>query len=110
MDKFNPSWSLVVMVEAGVPVLNVLKAYDSVTNESTRLAFEAESDSDLLHKATAQVELIEYVLSNDPTVERDRLLLVLDTIKPRIENLSTGTPLLERVQLICDRKLSSRLH
>lgn len=102
-DKFSPGWSLIVMVDAGVPVLDVLKTFNSVVNEPTGFVLQPGSETELLDRAAAKVALVEYVLSNEIKVERDLLLLELDPLQAKLKELATENPLLGRLDEIYRR-------
>jgi hypothetical protein len=58
------------------------------------------SATEQIEECSAILELIEYALSNRMPMERDRLLLKLDSMGRRIDNMAGSQGLQDRFELV----------
>jgi hypothetical protein len=89
------------LLEAGVPTLDLFDAFESVTKEPNNgLMLRTGSATEQIEEFSAILELIEYALSNRMPLERDRLLLKLDSMRRQIDNMAGSRDLRDRFELV----------
>jgi hypothetical protein len=80
-------------------MMDVLEAFESVTRESNNgLTLRSVSAAEHMEEVSAILELIEYALSRREPMERDRLLLKMDSMRRRIDNMAGSRDLQGRFE------------
>lgn len=75
------------LLEAGVPTIDVLEAFESATRESNDgLMLRTVSAAEQGDEISAILELIECSLTRREPMERDRLLLKMDSMRRRMDS------------------------